>query len=121
MAKQHEDERDHRIHYEIIVDAYDDQEVAMSWYYYMEEKLEFPIMAKVKLPVKGGKTEEKSVKIVEIDPKSETSLTLRLGIAESGGDRVQYISPDDIISAETSAENLEVLNDWLYWSGHPLL
>ena len=30
--------------------------------------------------LRGGKTEEKVVKIVEIDPKSETSLTLRLGM-----------------------------------------
>ena len=46
---------------------------------------------------------------------------LLLGITESGSGRVQYISPDDIISAETSDENLEVLNDWPYWRGHPLI
>lgn len=87
----------------------------------MEENLAFPIKAKVKLRLRGGKTEEKAVKIVEIDPKSETSLTLRLGMTEGKSDRVQYISPEDIVSINTSEENLEILNDWLYWSGHPLL
>ena len=121
MAREKDKERDHRIHYEIIVDAYDEYEQAMSWYYHMEENLEFPMKAKVKLRLRGGKTEEKAVQIVEVDPKSETSLTLRLGITEGKSDRVQYISPEDIVSINTSDENLEILNDWLYWNGQPLL
>ena len=121
MAREKNAERDHRIHDEIIVDAYGEEEQAMSWYYYMEENLDFPMQAKIKLRLRGGKTEEKTVKIVEVDPKSETSLTLRLGITEGKSDRVQYISPFDIVSINTSDENLEILNDWLYWHGHPLL
>jgi Calcium binding len=121
MAREHDEEREHRIHYEIIVDAYDEYEQAMSWYYCMEEKLEFPMKAKVKLHLKGGKIEEKAVQIVEIDPKSETSLTLRLGITEGKSDRVQYISPEDIVSIKASDDSLEIINDWLYWHGHPLL
>ncbi len=121
MARQHDKEREHRIHDEIIVDAHGEYEQAMSWYYYMEENMEFPMKAKVKLRLRGGKTEEKTVQIVEIDPKSETSLTLRLGMTEGKSDRVQYISPEDIVNIQTTEENLAVLNDWLYWNGHPLL
>ena len=121
MAREKDAARDHRIHDEIIVDAYGDGEQAMSWYYYMEENMKFPMEAKVKLRLRGGKTEEKAVKIVEVDPKSETSLTLRLGIAEGKSERVQYISPADILSIQTTEEILEILNDWLYWHGHPLL
>ena len=121
MARAHDEEREYRIRNEAIPDAYGEEEVAMSWYYYMAENLAFPIKAKVKLRLRGGKTEEKAVKIVEIDPKSETSLTLRLGITEGKSDRVQYISPADIVSIQTAEANLEVLNDWLYWNGHPLL
>ena len=69
------------------------------------KNLAFQIKAKVKLRLRGGKTEEKTVKIVEVDPKSETSLTLRLGITEGKSDRVQYISPEDIVSINTSEEN----------------
>jgi DNA-directed RNA polymerase subunit E'/Rpb7 len=75
MPKEKDEAREHRIHDEIIVDAYGEYEQAMSWYYHMEENLAFPIKAKVKLRLQGGKTEEKAVKIVEIDPKSETSLS----------------------------------------------
>ncbi len=34
--------REHRVIDEIVVDAYNEVERAMSWYYYLEEKLEFP-------------------------------------------------------------------------------
>ncbi len=121
MAKEQDDACEHRINYEIIVDAYDDHEVAMGWYIHMNDNLEFPMQAKVKLRLRGVKTEEKAVQIVEIDPKSETSLTLRLGMTKGKSDRVQYISPEDIVCIQTTEGNLEILNDWLYWSGHPLL
>jgi Calcium binding len=121
MAGQKDPERDHRIRNEAIPDAHGEEEVAMSWYYYMAENLAFPIKAKVKLRLRGGKAEEKAVKIVEIDPKSETSLTLRLGMTEGKSDRVQYISPEDIVSIQTTEENSAFLNDWLYWNRYPLL
>ena len=101
MARQHYEEREHRIHYEIIVDAYDEYEQAMGWYIHMNDNLAFPMQAKVKLRLRGGKTEEKVVKIVEIDPKSETSLTLRLGMTVGKSDLVQYISSEDIVSIHT--------------------
>lgn len=89
MTREHDEEREHRIRNEVIPDAHGGEEVAMSWYYYMADNLEFPMKAKVKLRLHGGKTEEKTVKIVEVGPKSETSLTLRLGITEGKSDRVQ--------------------------------
>jgi hypothetical protein len=81
----------------------------------------FLLKVKAQLRLRGGKTEEKAVNIVEVDPESETSLTLRLGITEGKSDRVQYISPSDIVRIQTTEENLAILKDWLYWSGHPLL
>ena len=38
--------REQRIHNEIIVDAYGEEERALGWYYYFEEKLNFPFKAK---------------------------------------------------------------------------
>ena len=37
--------REIRIHDEIIVDAHGPEEQAMGWYYYLEEKLQFPFQA----------------------------------------------------------------------------
>src|SRR5262245_2429055 len=38
--------REERILMEIIVDAYGPEEQAMGWYYYLEDKLDFPFRAK---------------------------------------------------------------------------
>lgn len=39
--------REDRIHNEAIVDAYGSEEKAMSWYYYLEDKIRFPFQAKL--------------------------------------------------------------------------
>lgn len=41
-----DEEREERIHNEVIVDAYGPEEQAMGWYYYLEEKLRFPFRAR---------------------------------------------------------------------------
>jgi hypothetical protein len=40
--------RENRIHEEASVDAYESEEKAMSWYYYLEDKLGFPFRANVR-------------------------------------------------------------------------
>jgi hypothetical protein len=39
-------EREHRIEMEIVVDAYDEVERALGWYYYLKDNLCFPFSAK---------------------------------------------------------------------------
>ncbi|MBI4309581.1 MAG: calcium-binding protein [Candidatus Omnitrophica bacterium] len=38
--------REHRIEMEAVVDAYGSEERAMGWYYYLEDRVEFPFKAK---------------------------------------------------------------------------
>ncbi|MGA8669812.1 MAG: calcium-binding protein, partial [Terracidiphilus sp.] len=46
MAKSKRDPvREERIHEEIIVDANGPEEQVMGWYYYLEEKIQFPFHA----------------------------------------------------------------------------
>ena len=45
VGKKIEPRREARIIDEIIVDAYTDDERAMSWYYYLESELRFPFEA----------------------------------------------------------------------------
>jgi Calcium binding len=47
MAKARRNpDRENRISEEIIVDAYGPEEQAMGWYYYLEDKLQFPFHAR---------------------------------------------------------------------------
>jgi Calcium binding len=120
MAKIKDKERENRILDEVIVDANGDEERNIGWYYYFEEGLKFPINATIKLALCGGKLEEKKVKIVEVKPDNEDK-PMQLGIVEGKSERVQYISPEAIVSVKTSDENLEILNDWLYWHNFKML
>jgi hypothetical protein len=55
--------REERIHNEVIVDAYGPGEQALGWYYYLENKIQFPfsarcMTAKVVSPLRKGETVE---------------------------------------------------------------
>ena len=121
MRKEHDSDRENRILEEVIVDCYGEEEQLMGWYYYMADNLEFPITATVRFALKGGKTEIKPAQIVDIDPKSERGNAIRLGITEGDSQRVQYVSPEDLASIDTSDENTEIINDWLYWHNCEML
>lgn len=57
--------REHRIDYEIVVDAYNEDERAMGWYYYLEDKITFPFLAKwQKKTRKTGAIVEKEVEVI---------------------------------------------------------
>ena len=116
--KTEDEEREHRILYDIVVDAYDEYEQNMGWYYYFEENLNFPIPIIAKLRNRKG-FEKTHVEIVSIT--SEGNAPIRLGICESNSDRIISIKLEDVISANTTDENLQILNDWLYWHDYSLL
>jgi hypothetical protein len=121
MAKIHDEEREERIIYEVIVDCYDEHEAMMGWFYYMHDGLSFPIDAVVNLPLRGGKTEQKKVQIVEIDPASEDENPIRVGIVEADSQRIVHISPENLVSIDTNEDNRQIINDWLYWHDFDLL
>ena len=43
---EEDEEREHRIAMEAIVDAYDSVEQIMGWFYYLEGKIQFPFQAR---------------------------------------------------------------------------
>ncbi len=55
--------REERIHNEITVDTYGPEEQALGWYYYLENKVQFPftarcIVSKAVSPLRKGETVE---------------------------------------------------------------
>jgi Calcium binding len=73
MARSKEDpEREERITMEVVVDAYGPEEQAMGWFYYLQDKIQFPFQAKCVtkrniFSLAVGKT----VKVVRMAPESE--------------------------------------------------
>ena len=91
----------------------------MGWYYYYAENLAFPVAAVAKLKKREGKYEKVEVQLVEVSSEADKELMFGLVLTMKG--YVFPISLKDIVSVDTSEENREMLNDWLFWSDLPLL
>jgi len=116
---KHDPARDNRIHSEIVVDAYDEGEVNMSWYYYFNDYMSFPFEAIVNLRKRNGTKEQVKVEVLSV--QSEAEAPMLLAIAEANQDRLQMIVPTAIAEVLKAEEQQEMLNDWLYYHNKPLL
>jgi Calcium binding len=115
MSKVELDEaREERIMMEVVVDAYDEDEQAMGWYYYLEAKIQFPFTATcitkrsisplsqgVKVEVVGMSDEDECMRemFVEIVWDCDT-----LGVP------ISQIKPIDV-----GDNTLDAIEDWHYW------
>src|SRR5215813_10402030 len=73
--------RERRIEMEVVVDAYNESERAMGWYYYLEERLKFPFKARCKSkravsPLRTG--EEVTVLGMAPEEECESEMFVRL-------------------------------------------
>ena len=115
MAKIKKDEiREERIIMEIVVDAYGAEEQAMGWYYYLEDTIKFPFLAKciarrVISPLKVGD----EIEIYALAPEDECSNEIFVMMPwEKDGLAVPLMQLEVIHGIK---ETEEAVNDWRYW------
>ena len=115
MSRVDKDEtREHRIAMEIVADAYDAEEQAMGWYYYLDEKLSFPFLTRCIArraisPLRIGDKVEVLAMAPEQECQHEMFVMMRweregLGVPLS---QLQVIHGDDVTQ--------EAVEDWNYW------
>lgn len=115
MARQSRDEeREERIHNEIIVDAHDAEEQAMGWYYYLEEKLRFPFSARCTAeravsPLRAGD----EVEIVGMAPEEECEHEMFVLTRWEG--RSLAVPLSQLEGAGVAQETRQAIDDWHYW------
>jgi hypothetical protein len=111
---ERDEAREYRIDMEAVVDAYDPEERAIGWYYYLDDKLSFPFLTRciakrVTSPLRVGD----EVEVIDMAPESECEhemfVMIRweregLGIPLS---QLQVIHADD--------QTGEAVEDWHYW------
>lgn len=116
MQKPKKDpKRERRITMEIIVDAYDPEEQATGWYYYLEEKLQFPFTAtciaeRAVSPLRKGD----EVEVLEMAPEDECRHEMFVGIRAERrplGVPLSQLKPIN----HTEKETKEAVADWHYW------
>ncbi|MBE9049227.1 calcium-binding protein [Nostocales cyanobacterium LEGE 11386] len=119
MASVERDEnREHRIETEIIVDAEDKEERAMGWYYYLDDTLNVPFMATLKKKSRKTSTvEEKQVEVLGMAPDDECLKDMFVEVVYPDGKDEDVFSAklSDIVAIDTDSDTKEAIADWHYW------
>jgi hypothetical protein len=115
-AKQrHDPEREQRITMEIVVDAYDAQERAMGWYYYLQEQLQFPFTATciAKRAISPLRVKDE-VEVIGMPGEEECEHEMFVTIRwEKEGLAVPLSQLKPI--SRTDEQTKQAIEDWHYW------
>jgi len=107
--------REERISMEIVVDTHDEEERAMGWYYYLEDKLTFPFLTRCinrratsplrvgdEVEVVGMASEDECEKEMFVETPWEQKRTLAVPLSQ-----LKVVHGDD--------ETQQAVEDWHYW------
>jgi Calcium binding len=108
--------RERRIEMEVVVDAYNAEERAMGWYYYLEERLKFPFKARCKSkreisPLRVGE----EVEALGMAREAECESEMFIRVAWCGRRLAVPLSQLEPRAADSGTK--EAVADWHYWLG----
>lgn len=107
--------RENRIIMEVVVDAYDPEERAMGWYYYLDDTLQFPFLATCNSkrqisPLKVDETVEVTGMADVDECEREMFVTIRWR------DDTLAIPLSQLVPGELDDDDTaQAVEDWLYW------
>jgi hypothetical protein len=106
--------RERRITHEIVVDAYDEWERAMGWYYYLDDRIRFPFRAccnkrRAISPLK--KNEE--VDVVGLPPEEECAREMLVTVRWR--DRTLAVPLSQLAVVKADSATRRAVADWHYW------
>jgi hypothetical protein len=115
MARVKENKaREHRIAMEAVVDAYNSEERAMGWYYYLEGRLKVPFQArcKTKRAVSPLRVREE-VSVLGMAPEEECESEMFVLVRWRGRSLAVPLSQLELLAADRATR--EAVGDWHYW------
>ena len=111
------EEIEERIEMEIVVDAYGEEEHFMGWYYYLEDRIQFPFEAKC---IQESKISPLQVgERVKVFGMIEEYPTIFVEIEWSG--RNFGVPLAQLEGIEVNGETKEAIGDWHYWTSRGYL
>ena len=119
MAKRkstRDKQRERRIEMEIVVDAYGEDERAMGWYYYLDDKLRFPFTAtctakRAISPLRVGDEVDVIGMPGEDECSHEMFVSIRWDRKEGLAVPLSQLKP----AGHTDERTREAIEDWHYW------
>ncbi|MCU0340538.1 MAG: calcium-binding protein [Spirosomaceae bacterium] len=100
---------------QFTLDAYDDIEMSMGWYYTFDECLSFPFTATAQLKKKDGSIETKRVKIVGLHSKEKDFTEKDFQLEMEHGSYVMPIEYSKLSKIEADEETMEMFEIWDFW------
>jgi hypothetical protein len=113
---ERDEEREERIVMEIVVDAYGEDERAMGWYYYLQEKLNVPFVARcieerAVSPLGVGD----EVEVIGMAPERECEREMFVTIPRETRALAVPLAQLEVVEADEQTR--EAVEDWHYWVG----
>lgn len=110
-------ERDERIAMEIVVDCYDEAEVAMGWHCYLQDALAFPFTATCRAkraisPLRVGE----EVEVIDMGPEDECAREMFVLARWNKGELAVPLSQLEVADSVDEGTG-EAVGDWHYWVG----
>ena len=110
-----DEEREQRIHMEIIVDAYGPEEQAIGWYYYLEEHLRFPFLTsciarRATSPLRIGD----EVEVVGMAAEEECEHEMFVLMPWERDTLAIPLSQLEVIHGDEQTQ--QAVEDWHYWT-----
>ena len=106
--------REKRITYEIVVDAYGEEERAMSWYCCLEAKLEFPFKARC-TNVRSVSPLKKDEEVEVLAMASEDDCMREMFVLIQFAGRKLGVPLSQLEVMKASSETRQAVDDWRYW------
>ena len=115
MAKARRNhDRENRISEEIIVDAYGPEEQAMSWYYYLEDKIQFPFHAQCTASVPTSPLRKgDSVDIRKMAAQDRCSTDML--VMTRWNNRNIAVPLFQLRAIDVDESTIQAIEDWHYW------
>jgi hypothetical protein len=112
---ERDEERENRIRDEVIVDAYDDEEQAMGWYYYLAESMSYPFEARCVRAMRKSPLKLNEIVTVTDMISDEDSYEMLVEITLNG--RTQGVPLEQLEPIDADPLTSQVVADWHYWLG----
>jgi putative DNA-invertase from lambdoid prophage Rac len=105
--------REDRIHNEAIVDAGPDEQ-ALSWYYYLENKIRFPFQAKcLSAKVVSPLKKDQTVRAIRMAPDDLCAHDMLVLVRWQ--DRKMAVPLSQLTAVDPDESTAEAIGDWHYW------
>ncbi len=116
MTRSRDEAIEERISMEIIVDAYDEEEQTMGWFYYLEDTLSFPFKAKVinkrrNSPLAAGEV----VEVTGMGDEGDCHLD-EMWVDIHFQDDVLSVPLSQLKPVEADDITMQAVDDWHYWA-----